>query len=221
MATLLLRLCGPLQSWGVESRFHYRDTASEPTKSGVLGLLCAAIGIDRDDWSRLEPMTRWSMGVRILRPGVVRTDFQTAQLHPGNPKTETTISRKAYLADADFLVGFESDDLQGLQLAHEALGNPHWVLSLGRKAFAPSLPVYLPDGLSSLALRPALVSYPVDVEKVELTLGLVLENVAGEHSERWDQPTGPFAQRLYGPRRVQFVQASESEVQEYLCISAV
>lgn len=208
-----------MQSWGVESQFDYRDTATEPSKSGVLGLLCAAIGIDRDDWHRLEPMTHWSMGVRILRPGIVRSDFQTAQLHPGNPKTETTISRKAYLADADFLVGFESEDLPGLQLAHQALRDPHWVLCLGRKAFAPSLPVYIPDGLSVLSLRTALVSYPLAVTGAPLPL--VLESHAGDHSERWDQPVGPFSQRRYGPRRVQFVQASESEVQDYPCISAV
>ena len=47
MATLLLRLQGPMQSWGTTSRFDERDTQLEPSKSGVLGLVCAALGRDR------------------------------------------------------------------------------------------------------------------------------------------------------------------------------
>jgi len=43
MPTLLLRLAGPMQSWGLSSRFTIRDTSLEPSKSGVLGLLCAAL----------------------------------------------------------------------------------------------------------------------------------------------------------------------------------
>ena len=49
MATLLLRLQGPMQSWGTTSRFDERDTQLEPSKSGVLGLLCAALGRNRSE----------------------------------------------------------------------------------------------------------------------------------------------------------------------------
>ncbi|SFH44783.1 CRISPR-associated protein, Cas5e family [Nitrosospira sp. Nsp14] len=41
---LLLWLEAPLQSWGHDSKFGRRDTLSFPTKSGVLGLVCAALG---------------------------------------------------------------------------------------------------------------------------------------------------------------------------------
>ena len=44
MATLLLRLAAPLQAWGADSKFETRKTAREPTKSGVIGLLAAALG---------------------------------------------------------------------------------------------------------------------------------------------------------------------------------
>ena len=47
MPTLLLRLVAPLQSWGTTSRFDDRDTGKEPSKSGVIGLLAAAMGIHR------------------------------------------------------------------------------------------------------------------------------------------------------------------------------
>ena len=49
MNTLLLRLAGPMQSWGTQSRFTIRDTGYEPSKSGVIGLLCAALGKPRDE----------------------------------------------------------------------------------------------------------------------------------------------------------------------------
>ncbi len=46
MATryLLLWLEAPLQSWGHDSKFGRRDTLNFPTKSGVMGLVCCALG---------------------------------------------------------------------------------------------------------------------------------------------------------------------------------
>jgi len=44
MSVLLLRLAGPLQSWGDSSRFATRGTRREPTKSGVIGMVAAALG---------------------------------------------------------------------------------------------------------------------------------------------------------------------------------
>ena len=40
MSVLLMRLAGPMQSWGTRSRFSNRDTGLEPSRSGVIGLLC-------------------------------------------------------------------------------------------------------------------------------------------------------------------------------------
>ena len=48
MPVLLMRLAGPMQSWGTQSRFLHRDTGREPSKSGVIGVLCAALGRPRD-----------------------------------------------------------------------------------------------------------------------------------------------------------------------------
>ena len=44
MKYLLLWLAGPLQSWGADSRFDFRQTLEFPTKSGVYGMLLAASG---------------------------------------------------------------------------------------------------------------------------------------------------------------------------------
>ncbi len=41
---LLLWFEAPLQSWGFDSKFGRRDTLAFPTRSGVLGLICCALG---------------------------------------------------------------------------------------------------------------------------------------------------------------------------------
>jgi len=65
MAVLLLRLMGPMQSWGTQSRFSHRDTDLEPSKSGVIGLLCAAMGKPRDDLETIEKLAKLKMDILI------------------------------------------------------------------------------------------------------------------------------------------------------------
>ena len=77
MATLLIPLVGPMQSWGTRSRFDHRDTEREPSKSGVIGLVCAAIGRDRNE--PIDDLRMLRMGVRCDREGKLAKDFQTAQ----------------------------------------------------------------------------------------------------------------------------------------------
>jgi CRISPR system Cascade subunit CasD len=163
MHTLLLRLAGPMQSWGTQSRFTIRDTGLEPSKSGVIGLLCAALGKPRDeahpdnrDQPKLEALAVLRMGVRVNRPGVLQKDYHTAGgsrhddygvIKASGAKGEPVVSIRYYLADADFLVGLESDDVALLLRLDEALGEPHWQLFLGRRSFVPGLPVRVKDGL--------------------------------------------------------------------------
>lgn len=151
--TLLLRLKAPMQSWGISSRFSIRDTGKEPSKSGVIGLLCAALGISRDEANTENPqfneLVKLKMNVRVLREGIMQKDYHTAQnvakAAGGKPK-ETELSTRWFLADADFLVGLESEDLSLLENLQNALQTPKWQLFLGRKAFVPSVPVYFADG---------------------------------------------------------------------------
>lgn len=67
MATLLLRLAAPLQSWGSDSKFETRKTDREPTKSGVVGLLAAALGLRRDDTEGLARLNGLRFAVRQTR----------------------------------------------------------------------------------------------------------------------------------------------------------
>lgn len=224
--TLLLRLTGPMQSWGVQSRFTERDTLTEPTKSGVVGLVCAALGRDRaEDISDLAAL---KMGVRVDREGRVQHDFHTAQnvlraktdinklRSRGRPLAsevqETVVSRRFYLADAHFTVGLASDDLPLLRGVHKALCAPHWPLALGRKSFPPGQPVYLPDGLrENTPLLDALRIYPwrkgyrqQRPEQLRYVLeadAVDLDDRAPVRYTRPDQPVS-FASRRFAQRDV-------------------
>lgn len=141
MSVLLLRLAGPMQSWGTRSRFSNRDTGLEPSRSGVVGLLCAALGRPRA--ASLEDFLPLKMAVRVDREGRLMRDYHTAQevrRASGKTTQDTVLSERFYLADADFLVGLQGDPAFLNELAN-ALETPVWQLCLGRKSFVPSLPV--------------------------------------------------------------------------------
>ena len=145
MSVLLLRLAGPMQSWGTRSRFSNRDTGLEPSRSGVVGLLCAALGIPREDDEALKQFDKdhLTMALRVDREGRLMRDYHTAQAvlrASGKGTQETVLSERFYLADADFLVGL-AGDVGLLERLALALETPKWQLCLGRKAFVPGLPV--------------------------------------------------------------------------------
>ncbi len=205
MNTLLIRLSAPLQSWGTQSRFTMRDTGLEPSKSGVIGLLCAALGIDREDDNGLQPLTLLHMGVRVDKEGLLQVDYHTAKnvrMANGKPK-HTELSNRYYLANAVFLVGLESADLTLLERLQAALYKPVWALFLGRKAFVPGEPIPLEDGLrNGESLEQALQSYPCLCKPEKDKLRVVLEDNRGS-IVRTDQPIS-FSRsgRKFAPRRV-------------------
>lgn len=204
MAVLLLRLAGPLQSWGTTSRFDERDTGLEPSKSGVLGLLCAALGRDRTE--AVDDLCVLKMGVRVDREGIPLRDYQTAtgviNAEGKVGRERTVVSPRHYLSDAAFLVGLEGD-ISLLESLQSALKAPVWPLALGRKACVPSLPIWLNDGLRTDSLRDVLIAYPRIATPQHMDrdqpLRLVIED-SREGSVRFDQPTAPFSERSFGPR---------------------
>nr|WP_076389407.1 type I-E CRISPR-associated protein Cas5/CasD [Vaginimicrobium propionicum] len=137
MSTLLLRLAGPLQSWGAESRFNHRLTRSEPTKSGVLGLLAAAQGRRRSD--PIEDLLALRFGVRTENPGTQLRDFQT-EIDWRTTKA-MPLTNRYYLADAVFLAAIDGPDelMSGLR---EALLKPTFPIYLGRRSCPPAGPLF-------------------------------------------------------------------------------
>ena len=122
MTVLLLRLAGPLQAWGVKSRFTVRSTELAPTRSGIIGLVSAAVGRRRTD--PIEDLLSLRFGVRKDQPGRVIRDFHTARSLDG--KESMPLSNRYYLADAVFLAGIEGD-------------RPSWRVLTRRFTIRPSL----------------------------------------------------------------------------------
>lgn len=207
--TLLMRLVAPMQSWGVQSDFTHRDTGLEPSKSGVIGLLCAALGKSRDEAhpdNRGKPtlieLANLRMGARVDREGLLKRDYHTAgkggylKASGSVEQKNLIVSERFYLADAAFLVGVESDNLELLHKLDDALHHPHWSLFLGRKAFAPSEPVWAENGVRENqpleeALDPrAFPRLRPQRKNYDERMRLIIEVKAGEYGEitRRDQP---------------------------------
>lgn len=221
MATLLIRLCGPMQSWGTQSRFTERDTGLEPSKSGVVGLLCAALGWPRDrDVSALAALR---MGVRVDNEGRMARDYHTAGGVDGIVRASGSISKDAvlsnryYLQDADFLVGLEHEDAAFLEELERALRAPRWQLFLGRKSFVPGVPAWLPrGGIRHAALEEALHGeewpllprawrWPRPGEKRRLRCVVEARLGDPDTETRLDQPIGAAFvshDRRFGPRAI-------------------
>ncbi|MEV4757551.1 type I-E CRISPR-associated protein Cas5/CasD [Micromonospora sp. NPDC049559] len=138
--TLALCLDAPMQSWGVRSRGNIRDTGREPSKSGVVGLLGAALGVEREDTGRIADLAGLRMGVRVDREGILERDYHTVQNVPTTTGGghRTAVSHRYYLADALFLVVLESEDATLLGRIAEGLRKPVWPLFFGRRAFVPA-----------------------------------------------------------------------------------
>lgn len=176
--TLFLRLEGPLQAWGHhESKFVIRRAAEAPTKSGIIGLLCCALGLSRKEATQkqLSILTPLRMGVRVDVPGVSFWDYHTvgAKLRmpiaeeAGKTKKDALLSRREYICDASYLVALQGDPAL-IQVLFNALKNPVWTLYLGRKCCPPSRPItehgtgLFPDLLSALTSIPWRPRLPGD-----------------------------------------------------------
>ncbi len=198
MATLLLQCAAPLQSWGTQSEYIVRDTGREPSKSGIIGLLCAALGRERTE--SVSDLAALNMGVRVDREGKILRDYHTVF-------EQQVVSHRYYLSDATFLVGLDGD-MDLLKQLQTALKHPHWSLFLGRKSCVPSRPPYLPQGLSEKPLLRALTEYPWlgqsrrEHDSIQSVRMVYEDSEKGNEFHR-DQPIS-FArnQRLFHPRRI-------------------
>lgn len=156
-AYLALLLDGPLQSWGFSSRFQRRTTGLHPTKSGVIGIVCAAMGLakgspeERGTLPQLAKVKMTSVALPRRLPGAngplsVRRleDYHTVlntRRASGVMNKDAVVTHRQYLLDARFGVILEGDRLV-LARAAAALEDPVWGVWFGRKSCIPAEPVY-------------------------------------------------------------------------------
>lgn len=166
---LVLRLAGPMQSWGRTSQFNQRRTDLWPTKSGVLGLLAAAEGRRRKD--PIEDLLHLQFGVRVDQAGTMLRDYHTVSDHRGRPllsanvnkqgsaeentaKKYTAVTQRYYLQDAVFVVAVNGEP-SFLENLAGVMRRPAFPLALGRRACPPTQPLVIePDSDGPGALWP-------------------------------------------------------------------
>ena len=159
-AHLALLLDGPLQSWGFASRFERRTTGLQPTKSGVIGLICAAMGLAKASPEEAQWLPKLSAlkmtSIALPRNDILRLeDFHTTgggydkktqpQFIPrkasGGPCDNPTVSRRQYLLEARFGVILAGDRFV-LERAAAAMQDPIWGVWFGRKSCIPAAPIF-------------------------------------------------------------------------------
>lgn len=140
MSVVTLRLGGPMQSWGSSSRFTVRRTNAEPTRSGVIGMVAAALGYERTD--SLDPLRQLRFGVRADQPGKLLRDFHTVQTATSKDGKRQPLAAadRHYLADGIYLAALEGDE-ELVGRIDAALRRPQNLLFLGRRSCSPDRPV--------------------------------------------------------------------------------
>ncbi|AWX99889.1 type I-E CRISPR-associated protein Cas5/CasD [Marinomonas primoryensis] len=187
---LVFRLYGPMASWGQPAVGGDRATAIAPTRSAVLGLLGAALGIKRDDAQQLDALhSSVQVATKQVTPTSLLRDYHTSQVPSRNnkyvyrtrknelldepkEKLNTILSTRDYRCDGIWIVAISltKNSLFGLDQLKKALIKPVYVLSLGRKSCPLAAPL-LPMLLTAVSLREAL-DYPfssiIDSDKPHL-----------------------------------------------------
>lgn len=176
---LLLHMAGPLQSWGDSSRWDYRTTLDHPTRSGVLGILAAALGYRHGrDLSDLEPI---QLTVRVDRPGHLIRDFHTVgggddpkrklPRARGGRRPDPIVSHRYYLSDAAFTVAVDGPS-ELIARVERALRAPVFGTFLGRRSCPPAGPLVIgatSDPVEDLrSVVPLDRPAPLDEETVEV-----------------------------------------------------
>jgi len=159
---LVFRLYGPMAAWGDIAVGEYRPSFSHPSKSAVIGLLAAALGIHRDEEERQKDLAdSCSYAIRVDAMGSLLRDYHTVQVpSSGTGRNRrvyctrraelaetglnTILSSRDYRCDAAYTVAisFSSGATYTAQQVSSALNRPVFVLYLGRKSCPLALPLY-------------------------------------------------------------------------------
>lgn len=159
-AFLLFTLYSPLASWGGIAVGEARGSWDRPSRSAVLGLVAAALGITREEQEAHDALNAgYGVAVRVDAPGTPLVDYHTAQTVPAaairkrKPSTraellaagehETILSRREYRQDAMATAALwtRSEARWALPDVASALQCPVFTLYAGRKANALGLPL--------------------------------------------------------------------------------
>lgn len=156
---LIFDLYGALSSWGGPAVGEVRGSDDHPSRSAILGMIAAALGIPREDMAAHGELDT-SLGVATVTewPGVLLRDYHTVQMPEAQrgvrwatrrrelsrdpAAVQTLLSTRDHYADARYRALMWTTDRSSrpLEALAHALERPRWVLYLGRKSCPPTLP---------------------------------------------------------------------------------
>jgi CRISPR system Cascade subunit CasD len=215
---LIFRLYGPLASWGEEAVGERRPTALSPTRSALLGLVAAALGLRRGDRPAQQALSRsLRFGVKVEPCGVAASDYHTVQtvkvprgvscrsrreqvLFSGRD-LPTILSRRDYRCDAAYSVAAwqRAEAVYSLERLEEALKEPVFPLYLGRRACPLAWPL-APRRVQAADLLEAFLRAE-DEGWRGLVMRLTDRPLAGASALLWEGEEGrggvPAKERLY------------------------
>jgi len=175
MDFLIFQLYGPMAAWGEIAVGDHRPSAAYPSKSAILGLLAAALGIRRDqDDEHRQLAESYGFAVRVDAIGDLLRDYHTIQVPHAQrgaryytrqdelaaEKLDTILSQRDYRTDAYCLVALWSRNTPpySLEQLSEHLRQPRFTLYLGRKSCPPARPL-APQVITTHCLREAFEGY--------------------------------------------------------------
>ena len=145
LKTLLLKLKGPMQSWGTSSRFETRMTDYYPSKSAVIGIIAASFGYKRDEDEKIQRLNDLDFAVRIDQEGVLKKDYQTVIKCKNNGVFERNyVTNRYYMEDAVYVVAISHADEAWMDEIHDALRHPCFQPFMGRRS-CPLPPDFIID----------------------------------------------------------------------------
>lgn len=157
---LVICLRAPLASFGDNAGNAQRDTSDLPTRSALIGLAAAALGIEREDTKAQALLGQQLVtAAGLYDRGNPLTDFHTfqslnqagkgaatrAEALAKTAHVETSISRRHYRTDglwqAAYRLSERAEDGMTLDTLRQAFETPRFVLYLGRKSCPLSHPL--------------------------------------------------------------------------------
>lgn len=153
MRHLILKLDGVMQAWGGHTYEDYRPTELFPTRSGLVGLLAACVGIERNEYERLQSLAKsltFTVRAESRNASACSTrilDFHTVQNArkvDGSEREAPIVSKRQYLCDSVFTVavGQTSNAEFGLEAIAAAVKRPVFTPFLGRRSCPLSRPLF-------------------------------------------------------------------------------
>jgi len=155
---LVLDLYGAMTAWGAVAIGEQRPNTAHPSKSAILGLFAAALGIRRDQEEQLLALnTGYAIAIHEVAHGIPLSDYHTTHMpkiakkdrHFYTRKNETDstgktgLSRRDYTCDARHTVMIWANSAAPYTLPQlqAALNKPLFTLYLGRKSCPLALPL--------------------------------------------------------------------------------